>query len=164
MDRIVVDTNIFIDYNCAGILDDIFKGKFEILTPNIVYEYELIDHYPELIKLGLIAIDINQESQLEVDKLFNTYGGVSHEDCCVIMLAEELGHRLLSGDKLLRKFAENRGIEVHGTLWLMKSLVDCGVLSVGKAANSLEKMLEQGRRLPTPQTQELIKEFRDQDI
>ena len=63
MQSLIVDCNIFIDFASANIISAIFKGEFKIMTPLIIYESELKSYDIELIDLGLITIESNQESR-----------------------------------------------------------------------------------------------------
>ena len=65
-----------------------------------------------------------------------------------------LGASLLTGDRHLRAAAEQEGVPVHGTLWLLDEMVRLAVVSPRLAAQALERMLERGSRLPLDECQE----------
>lgn len=49
MQSLIVDCNIFIDFESADIISKLFTGKFKIITPLIIYESELKSYDIELI-------------------------------------------------------------------------------------------------------------------
>ena len=86
---------------------------------------------------------------------------ISVQDAFALVLAERPPRRvLLTGEKRLRALAEQRGVEVHGTLWLLERMIEAGALSPTLAADALERMLECGRRLPVERGRELMRHWR----
>lgn len=163
MQSLIVDCNIFIDFEYADIISTLFTGPFKIITPLIIYESELKSYDIELIDLGLITIEANQESRTLVRNLRSEYPGLSEPDLYTFVLASTLGYTLLTGDKMLRNSAKKWVIDVHGTLWFNEQLACSKVLSRHDAASGLELMLKRGRRLPEKETRLLIENLKNQD-
>ena len=67
--------------------------------------------------------------------------------------AKTLGVPLLTGDAALRKAAEENGVTVKGTLWVLDVLVDEAFVSSFQAKEALTQILEKGRRLPMVECQ-----------
>jgi len=63
----------------------------------------------------------------------------------------------LSGDKRLRKAAENEGVIVKGTLWLVNELVTQNIISISKAQEAFGRMQAADRRLPWDKVNLLLK-------
>ena len=86
---------------------------------------------------------------------------LSIEDVSALHFAGKLNSVLLTGDKLLRQHAEERGIETHGLLWVFDTLVARGALLPGVAADRLEMLLERGTsRLPLHQCELRVRKWR----
>ncbi|MCS2611015.1 PIN domain-containing protein [Halomonas dongshanensis] len=74
--------------------------------------------------------------------------GVSSNDCFALALAQQERCPLLTGDQRLRSVAEQEGVVVMGTIWVIEQLVQHQHLSVRTAKNAYERMRENVRRLP----------------
>ena len=81
-------------------------------------------------------------------ELRTRYRYPSDADLYALRLAIAQRWSLLTGDRELREAAEDRGLEVHGVLWVLDELVSAGVLTMQAAATALERMLAEGARLP----------------
>ena len=55
--------------------------------------------------------------------------------------------------------AENAGVDVHGTLWVLNEMVDSGVLAPAKAAAGLRQMMAGDRRLPEAECRQRLREW-----
>ncbi|MBE0467410.1 MAG: DUF3368 domain-containing protein [Candidatus Desulforudis sp.] len=55
---------------------------------------------------------------------------------------------MLTGDKDLRTAAQDEGIVVHGTLWVLDQLVEQHAAPPHEIAAALKRMLQKGSRLP----------------
>lgn len=67
---------------------------------------------------------------------------------------------LLTGDRELRHVAEERGLEVHGVLWVLDQLVEHGLLAPRAARRSLRAMLDQGAWLPADECEKRFSRWR----
>ncbi len=65
-----------------------------------------------------------------------------------LVVAGRLPVPLFTSEELLGRVAEQEGVEVRGTLWLLDRMVTSEALSVRVAACALERILLAGRRLP----------------
>jgi predicted nucleic acid-binding protein len=96
---------------------------------------------------------------LEVVALRARYRRVSANDLFALVLARALGVTLLTGDRHLRKVAEQEGVEVHGTLSVLDEMVRLGVVAPAGAAEALERMLERGSRLPKAECRRRLRKW-----
>ncbi len=55
---------------------------------------------------------------------------------------------MLTGDSRMREVAENMGIEVHGSIWVIDELINSELISKGKAIELFEQLLETNSWLP----------------
>ena len=69
---------------------------------------------------------------------------------------------LLTGDKKLRKEAEEHGVEVHGTLWIIDTLVDNGLIDRKKGIELLELLKKVNFSLPFHEIEKLIREYKSE--
>lgn len=72
-------------------ISTIFLGKFEITTPLIIFESELTSYDNQLIDLGLITLESNQESRRIVKAYRSEYLGLSEPDLYTLVLDFKLG-------------------------------------------------------------------------
>lgn len=67
---------------------------------------------------------------------------------------------VVSGDARLRKEAESRKLQVHGTPWLLSRMVQENVLTLALAIDKMETLLKLNPRLPDKACQKLIDEWK----
>jgi predicted nucleic acid-binding protein len=75
--------------------------------------------------------------------------------------AQSLSAILLTGDKNLRKVAEQNNISTHGTLWVLDEMVTIKVISPLQAAEALKLLYEKGSRLPVDECNHRLKIWLD---
>jgi len=147
--RCVVDANVMIDLHLAGLLRFVSELPFRLLTPDSVAADELrtLD-----LGAGLSGVETKSLSWEELERAMalyaETYPTLSLYDAHVLVLADSIEAFLLTGDRRLRKKAEEMGLEVHGVLWLLNVMVELGVVRCDDAAMAIDKMLSGGSRLP----------------
>ena len=71
-------------------------------------------------------------------------------------MAEAENCPLLTGDAALRVAAESENVEVKGTIWLIMEMVRERRITVAVARAALNKMRENGRRLPWDVAEQLL--------
>lgn len=155
----VTDTNIWIDLHCGQLVAQIFELPYKFIAPDVIIA-ELDDPPGQsLVSLGLRQYRFSGEQVAQVQSLMTKYRGLSPKDLFALVLAKELKGILLTGDRLLRKAAEAEGITVHGTLWVLDTLVTRGIILPREAAAALRRMLSSGRRLPKQECQARLKRW-----
>ncbi len=144
----ISDTNIWIDFRNAGILNALFLLPFSFCcTDFVIAELDDFDH-EELVVLGLEVRPLDENAIVELTGFIQTHGNSSLADVSCYYLAKITGFPLLTGDGQLRKQAHKDGLQVHGALWLLDRLVEHAILSHHEAADGLTAMLATGARLP----------------
>jgi hypothetical protein len=167
--KAVLDASVLIDMISFDLLEAWFGLGYETVTTSLVWrevnrrsqKAKLQDY----IKRGGLAIEpIGSELLTEIVMLHATLKGiVSLEDTSVLHISTSPQAILLSSDKVLRRCAEQRGIDVHGLLWIMDILVSRGKLLPGVAADRLEQMIEKETiRLPLPECRQRIRKWRSE--
>jgi hypothetical protein len=159
-DVYISDSNIWIDFRNAGLLDQLFKLPFALCCTDFVLR-ELND-FPkdQMIMSGLIVEQMDDKTIARLFELKIEHNNSSLADVSCYLLAQTTGRPLLTGDGMLRKRASKDRIQVHGGLWLLDRMVDHAILEPDHAANALELMLEHGARLPPSECQTRISLWR----
>jgi len=151
--ELVTDASFWIDLRDGDVLFLPFQLDFRWLTTDFVAE-EISRHIPDfaesLYTTGLTAMSLEPAlvEQLSVLSRTKEAKGLSKADLSCFVLARSLGTKLITSDKVLRGFSEQRDIEVHGTLWVLKLLEADGILASNHKARALNRMREGGSWLP----------------
>lgn len=155
----ISDTNIWIDFQNAGLLDELFQLPLILCCTDFVLN-ELNDLPQErLIEQGLQIEALDDAAVLQLFALKVEHGNSSLADVSCYYLAKQTGYPLLTGDGRLRKQASKDGITVFGVLWLLDQLVAHG-LAAERAAAALETMLLHGARLPQAECHQRLQQWR----
>lgn len=148
MQLLISDANILIDMEEGGLATLFFNLPYEFCVPDVLYYEELEDQHAHLCELGLGLRELSAESLSKVAKTKVKYSGPSTNDIFALLLAQQEGCPLLSGDKDLRDAAESEKLDVRGTLWIVEELLQHDLIDVGQALAAYDKMKAAGRRLP----------------
>lgn len=148
MQLLISDANILIDLEEGGLLRQLFDLPYEFRVPDILYYEELARQHGYLIDLGLGLGELDERGMQRAFEYTRKYNGPSRNDCFAMALAFQEKCPLLSGDKDLRKAAEQEAILVNGTLWVVEKLVIHGAITLDQARAGYQCMRDSGRRLP----------------
>ncbi|NWB28368.1 type II toxin-antitoxin system VapC family toxin [Pseudomonas gingeri] len=156
----VSDTNIWIDFRNAGLLEQLFRLPFALCCTDFVLA-ELKD-FPreELLAHGLRVESFDGDGVMRLFTLKIEHNNSSLADVSCYLLAQETGRPLLTGDGRLRRQALRDGLQVRGALWLLDLMVEHTVVTPARAADSLESMTAQGARLPEQECRVRISRWR----
>ncbi len=155
----VVDANIVIDLHRGDVIEHVFRLGVRLVVPDVIIDELLEPDGAALESLGLKNFGLSSQQVQEVVDLIPRYPGASTNDIFALVLARTLGAPLLTGDKHLRRAAEEQGVTVHGTLWLLDEMVREGVIPKRRAAEALTQMLAYGRRLPKNECARRLREW-----
>lgn len=159
--RVVVqDANILIDLQTGRVLDAFFCLGWEAHTTDAVLD-EVEEPLDEAVRKGQLRVASLSSDQIAAVALLRLQQPrrISFEDCSVLDLADRLQAQLLTGDSNLRICAEQRKIEVRGTLWLLDRMIEEGVLTPRAGTMALGRMMKAGRRLPAAACEERLKRW-----
>jgi len=157
------DTNILIDLIELNLLTGFFKLGFEFHTTDFVLNEIVKSVQKKKIKSfesKFIIKAFNVTELLKLAELQNNHKTLSIEDISVMELSSELKGILCTGDKRLKNVAESRGIEVHGILWVIESMVEQNVISRMKATQALEKLKNMNSRVPNSLINNYIERYK----
>lgn len=138
--RVVVsDSSCLIDLRKASLLDVFLRLPYRFLIPNTLFEEELLKFTDEektiLLGGGLEVMDLPGETVARGVAIAGSLSHLSIHDGLAFALAKSMeGCVLLTGDAKLRTLAENHGMEVHGTLWLLEIIHRHGLVPAEQLA------------------------------
>jgi len=150
---LVTDTNIWIDLQNGGILEDFFRLPYQFITPDFAIGELLSPDWNLLQTLGLKTLELKSERISELIQLRKTHHNLSVVDLAAFLLAKTFGVQLLTGDRNLNELARSQGLSVHGVLWVLDEMVLHQILASSRASGALQKMLDNGARLPRVECQ-----------
>lgn len=167
MKILVNDTNIFIDLHSVGLLEEMCRLPYEIRTVDLVVA-EIADAdqrriFDELVARGEISVDgFTADEVIEiVEEHSSVSGNLSIPDCSVCYFARKHNVPMLTGDRRLRRYAEEQSIEVHGILFIFDELVRHDIISTSMAADRLEELFAINARLPKAEIRDRINRWRN---
>lgn len=165
MKLIVTDTNVFFDMMSIEVLPDFFGLDFEICTTDfVVNEIIRIDQAEQIQNFirskQLTVYKLTSDEIEEVVNLKTKRNLRRITDKSVLWKALQLKCRLVTGDKNLRSEAEEQGLEVNGSLWVIKTLVETKIIAPTFAAELLEKLKTVNDSLPKEEIDKMIKKYK----
>lgn len=166
MKILVNDTNIFIDLHSVGLLEEMCRLPYEIHTVDLVVaEIAYADQrriFDELVAEGGIFVDgFTADEVIEiVEEHSAVSGNLSIPDCSVCYFARKHNVPMLTGDRRLRRYAEEQSIEVHGILFIFDELVRHDIIPTSMAADRLEELFAINARLPKAEIRDRINRWR----
>lgn len=156
----VTDTNFWIDLDTADLLGPAFRLPCEWQAPDVIIAELKKPEGADLVRRGLRVCELDGRQVAEVVELAATYSRPSRIDLFALVLARAQEALLLTGDRHLRQAAEQQGVRVHGTLWLLDEMVESSVIPPGEAAEALLLMKEGRRRLPVDEVDRRLARWR----
>jgi predicted nucleic acid-binding protein len=165
MKLVITDTNVFFDIISIGALPEFFELEYEICTTDFIVkeimesaQKELIESFIRANKLNVFKIsgeDIEEIRNFPTRRIFK---GIT--DKTVLWKAHKLNCPLLTGDKKLRNEAKDLKIEVHGSIWVILSLVEKEIITKATGAGLMERLKLINSSLPHDEIDKLIKRLK----
>lgn len=165
MTRIAIqDANILIDLVNIDLFSHCLALAYNFSTTQLIFDSELNDRQIASIQVhidsGKFNIIKTSADELSAIQIMSTEDSrLSEQDWSAIYYAQKENALLLSGDRILRKVSEHRGIEVCGILWLFDQLVNKGILSTSDACQFIQALMKQNKRLPLEECQKRINDW-----
>ncbi len=161
---IITDTNVFFDLINIEALSYFFGLDLEICTTDFVVneitrpdQHEKIQAFVQANKLTVFTFSSDEMSAVSVMVTKRNLRRIA--DRSVLWKALELKCKLLSGDSNLRKEAEENGLTVKGSIWVLQQLAINNIVTRPQAVSFLQKLKKINDRLPEDVIDNLIKEF-----
>lgn len=168
MEIVVNDTNILIDLAKADLLRLCPLMRVEFHTLDVIID-EVEDKEQRLavealINDGTLKVRSLSGRQMEtvMDMIVECDGkcNLSSQDISVLVYAKENGYRLITGDKTLKTKAITENVTVSGILYLMKLMLEDGIVSETEMIQILETLMDINKRLPKKVIIEMIEELK----
>ncbi|MCB1057482.1 MAG: DUF3368 domain-containing protein [Acidobacteria bacterium] len=148
MRLLISDTNVLIDFEVGGLLDELFRLDAVLAVPDVILEEELGDLGHALMEQGLVRLSLGADAVLRAARLAAVHRRVGRNDLLALALAEQEACMLLTGDSALRTLAESEGVEVRGSLWVAEQLARQRLVGRARLEQAFRRMEAGGRRLP----------------
>lgn len=153
MKVVITDVSVFFDLYHLQVLPEFFALDLEIHTTNFVYN-EIIHSgqktefavFERSKKLHIIKITVNEEDEIRAMQLHRS--NRSFPDRTILWKALQLKYTLLTSDNKLRKEAIGQGLVVHGSIWVIRQLVENEIISKIRGIELYEKLKLVNTRLP----------------
>ena len=158
---LISDSNILIDIEVGGLTASMFSLEYDFAVPDVIYIEELQEQHAYLIEMGLQARTLDAQIVERVVVLADQYRKPSRNDLLALALAEYENCPLLTGDRYLREAAEDEGVNVKGTIWLIEQMVKYGKITVEVAEQAYGTMKNSNRRLPWNSVEQSLQELRE---
>jgi predicted nucleic acid-binding protein len=156
---LISDANILIDLEEGQLVELMFRLPYHFSMPDILFYEELEEEHEHLLKIGLNLSELSSETMQYAMELIPRYAQASRNDCFALALAAKESCPLLTGDKALRKAAENESVMVRGTLWLVEMMVKRQLVTTNQAREAYQQMKTAGRRLPWQVAEAILQEL-----
>lgn len=124
---LVSDTNIIIDLETGGLVDELLALEDDVGVPNVLFHDELSAQHDYLEQAGLRVLALDGETMMRAFQLAGRYQKPSRNDLMALALAEQERGVLLTGDRDLRDVAETEQVPVHGTIWIIGQMIDAAL-------------------------------------
>jgi len=161
---VVNDASILIDLLKVDLSDEFFRLPFEMYTTNLV-SAEITDEsakqFHQYIEKKMINIHSFSDEELEkVVYIKAENPPLSLADCSCFWLCKQLSAILLTSDGKLRSSASEKGIIVHGILWVFDQLVSQEEITRREAENKLKVLIEINPWLPRDECLKRLKKWK----
>jgi len=165
MKLIITDTNVFFDIISIGALPEFFSLEYKICTTVFVIEEIKRSDQREVIEVFIRAkeiyvIDFSAEEMEEIHEFQTRKNFKGITDKSVLWKSLQLKCPILTGDKKLRLEAEEQGIEVHGTIWVIRTLVSNELITKEQGIKLLESLKEVNSSLPFDAIERLLRLYK----
>lgn len=146
---LLADANVLIDFAYVDALDRLPRiAPVEVLDV-IIDECRHADQ-PTLVDditgCGIVVVETDFEQE-RAARAFRT-DPLSMQDAMNLQYAYTRGRILLAGDLPLRMRAEQIGVAVHGSIWVIDRAIEQGLAGANEICDWLERLPVIGRRLP----------------
>lgn len=165
MKLVVQDASVLIDLSAAELLEAWFSLGIETLTTSFVWrevnrrsEKERLRQHSREQRIKVVAMPAEVLSEVVRLKM-DLPRRLTLQDASVLHLAISRGAVLLTGDRNLRSAAEDRGVQVHGLLWVLEYMVTGGALQPEAAAKKLDLLRRLNPRLPEAECESLRRKW-----
>lgn len=160
----ISDASVLIDMADSNLLGPLTKLPYRFVVPDFVVreitrdeQREIVDRLAATKKLSVLTASGDDLRLIEA--LLQDHPALSFADCSVVILAERHKALILTNDSRMRKISERRRLTCHGTLWIIRQLVQKTIVTAERARRALLLLLEGNPRLPKADCDRLLREL-----
>lgn len=162
---LVTDTNVWIDLYHGGLIQQAFRTDHTWLIVDVLID-ELVDPdgHALISQFSSTKAKIVSATGVEVTTALGyaaKYPNPSRNDLIALAVAKTRSGILVSGDAKLRAAAKQESVESHGSLWVLKMLVDDEFISKPEGIESLKTIMAHNERLPVALCNRLLADWGD---
>ena len=148
--RLVVDLSVWIDLFHGRILEPFLELEADVLVSDAqlaeIEKEKGLNLDPYLAQLSTQSYTSSEMTKVQT--LITQYPRLSSPDVLAFLLAARANALLVTGDKSLRKLASECGVECHGILWILDTLISRELITTEGAFLSLGSIVEENAFLP----------------
>ena len=162
---VITDVSALFDIYELKILPEFFALEFDYCITDVVYdeivnqaqvkEFEIFERANKLK-----VIEFTEEETNEILNFSWKFSNRSLKDKSILWKAIKMQSIILTCDSTIKKEAEYRNLEVHGSIWVVLELEKKNIVSTKKAIELLEKLKLVGHRLPLEKINTIIKRLK----
>ena len=138
---IVNDASCLIDLRKGGLIAVLCNLPHRLVVPLPIRASEVLDfsvqQWQHLDAQGLITHDLTPAEVAQAFALKQKHRALSANDCFCLATALANHGILLTGDALLRRVATEKGLRVHGVLWIIDELAAAGACATSLLVEAL---------------------------
>ena len=166
MKLIITDSSVFFDIIKIQALPEFFALSFEIYTTDFVKGEILESEQREQIEIfirskKLTVFELTEKEIEEVEKFQTKRFFKTLIDKTVLWKAKQLNCVLLTGDAKLKNEAIDQDVKVHGSLWVIQTIVEQKIIGAEMGVEYLEMLKVINDRLPLEEIEKMIKKLKN---
>jgi predicted nucleic acid-binding protein len=160
----ISDASVLVDMADTGLLMPLTKLPYRFVVPDFVVkevtrvgQKDIVERLVGTTRLSVLAASADDLRLME--ELLSVQPALSFADCSVVILAERHGALILTNDSRMRKVSERKNLVCHGTLWIVRQLVQETIVTAERARRAVFQLLEANPRLPKADCERLLGEL-----
>jgi hypothetical protein len=153
---LIADACVIMDHGYVGGLKWLTQlGRIEVL--DVVLAECHHQKQPGLVNAaksaGIIEVEAVDRYVIEAAKC--PYRDLSPVDCLLLYYSKGEQRTLLTNEEPMRVACAMEGVEVHGTLWLIRQYFERSIANKEKLCSAIDELTKQDRRMPVKLVREL---------
>ena len=158
------DASVLVDMAQTKLLSPMTRLPYEIVAPDFVIEEITRQEETRAIDAlvrgkKLTVLTATRDDLRRVEELQQSQARLSFADCSVVVLAERYAAMILTNDLRMRKVSEGKGLTCHGTIWIVRQLVQQNAVGAERALRALYLLVDINPRLPRAECNRLLQEL-----
>jgi predicted nucleic acid-binding protein len=160
----ISDASVLVDMADTGLLGPLTKLPYQFVVPDFVFkeitrveQREIVERLVTTKRLSVLTASADDLRLME--EMLRDQPALSFADCSVVVLAARHSALILTNDSRMRMVSERKHLVCHGTLWIIRQLVQETIVTAERARRALLLLLESNSRLPKADCDRLLREL-----